>query len=221
MLGEDEATVDEDVELPPLSGDRGRVVALRYELGRETRGPFVVARSGRAVEDLDRHARSVPCADMATTPTIAPATSAVDVDTARALIEQYAASLDVDLCFQDFDREVADLPGAYAPPSGRLLLARGKDGTAAGCVALRRVDAETCEMKRLYVADGYRGVGLGRALAERLIGEARAMGYRRMCLDTLPSMNEAAALYESLGFRPIEPYYESPVVGARFLGVDL
>jgi putative acetyltransferase len=152
---------------------------------------------------------------------IEPATGDADVVDVRALFEAYQASLGVDLCFQGFDRELAGLPGDYAPPSGRLLLARDGEGRPAGCIALRGLDTETCEMKRLYVTSEHRGRGLGRALAEAVMVEARAIGYRRMCLDTLPQMTEAAALYASLGFREVEPYTVNPVGGARFLGLEL
>lgn len=148
------------------------------------------------------------------------AATAEDRAAARALFLEYQESLGVDLCFQGFDRDVAGLPGEYSPPAGRLLLAR-QDGDAVACVALRRLDARTCEMKRLYVRQSQRGQGLGRRLAEAVIAEARRIGYERMRLDTLPTMTEAAALYADLGFREIEPYYENPVEGARFLQLEL
>ncbi|HEY6050355.1 MAG TPA: GNAT family N-acetyltransferase [Thermoanaerobaculia bacterium] len=138
----------------------------------------------------------------------------------RALLVEYQASLDVDLGFQGFEREVAELPGSYAPPSGRLLLARA-DGRVCGCVALQPISADVCEMKRLYVRPGCRGSGLGRLLATRLLDDARAIGYRTVCLDTLPSMTRAAAMYEALGFEEIPPYRHNPVPGSRFMALSL
>jgi ribosomal protein S18 acetylase RimI-like enzyme len=155
-----------------------------------------------------------------TSPAIEHAAGPKDVEAVRTLFLDYQESLGVDLCFQGFDRELAELPGDYAPPEGSLLVARAEDGIVA-CVALRRLDPQTCEMKRLYVRPTQRGLGLGRALAEAVIAEARRIGYVRMRLDTLPSMTEAAALYERLGFRDIEPYTANPVPGARFLQLEL
>jgi putative acetyltransferase len=148
------------------------------------------------------------------------ATSVDQIATARMLFKEYEASLGIELTFQGFAREVAELPGAYAPPAGRLLLATG-GAEPAGCVALRPLEGGICEMKRLYVRPTARGARLGRRLAETVIREARAIGYARMRLDTLPSMKEAFALYQTLGFREISPYYETPIVGTRFMELDL
>lgn len=138
----------------------------------------------------------------------------------RTLLREYAASLGLDLCFQGFDRELAELPGEYASPLGQLLL--GIAGTdVAGCVALRPIGDDVCEMKRLYVRPAWRGAGLGRRLVEAIIGEARRIGHRSMRLDTLPSMGTAIALYERLGFRPVAPYRYNPVEGAMFMELDL
>jgi len=139
-----------------------------------------------------------------------------DVEEVRALVREYAASLPFALDFQDFDRELNELPGDYAPPKGALLLARG-----AGCVGLRPIDKTTCEMKRLYVRPSARGTGLGRRLAEAAITEARTLGYKRMRLDTVPGMDSAQSLYERLGFEDIAPYRANPIPGARFLELQL
>jgi putative acetyltransferase len=146
--------------------------------------------------------------------------AAADIPTVRALFEEYAAGLGVSLCFQKFDEELAGLPGAYAPPSGRLLVA-WEDGTAAGCIALRQLTEGRCELKRLYVRPAFRGRGLGRLLANRALEEAAAAGHESACLDTLPSMTEAVALYRALGFVPTEPYCHNPVPGALFFTKSL
>ena len=126
-----------------------------------------------------------------------------EIEQVRSLFQAYAAWLDVDLCLQDFGRELAALPGSYAPPRGRLLLARA-GGEAAGCVGLRPLDHDRCEMKRLWVEPGFAGRGIGRRLAETIVAAGRALGYRAMRLDTLPDRQKAARhLYRSLGFREI------------------
>jgi len=149
------------------------------------------------------------------------ASSADEIDQARGLFREYEAWLGLDLCFQNFEKELAELPGAYAPPTGRLLLAFENDQLA-GCVALRKLSDGVCEMKRLFLRPQSHGQGRGRELAERIINEARDAGYKRMRLDTLPEqMGKAIALYRSLGFKEIEPYYENPVAGAMFMELDL
>jgi GNAT superfamily N-acetyltransferase len=143
------------------------------------------------------------------------------IDQARALFREYEAWLNLDLCFQNFEKELAELPGAYAPPTGRLLLAFENDELA-GCVALRRLSDEVCEMKRLFLRPQFHGRGLGRELARRIIDEARVIGYQRMRLDTLSEqMGSAIALYGALGFREIAPYYQNPVPGALFMELRL
>ena len=152
--------------------------------------------------------------------TTRPARLPDELRTVRALLREYETELGVDLGFQGFEQELAGLPGDYVAPRGTLLVAE-VDGVAAGCVALRALDADACEMKRLYARPAFRGRGVGRALAAAVIAEAKAIGYARMRLDTLPVMSEAQALYARIGFREIPPYRENPVPGTRFLELDL
>lgn len=146
------------------------------------------------------------------------ASSAAHFAEARTLFEEYAAQLGVDLCFQGFSAELAVLPEMYGAPTGRLLLAR-RDGQLLGCIGVRRLksDPDACEMKRLYVRDAARGAGLGRRLAEASMAAARALGYRRMVLDTLATMTAARALYGQLRFTDRTPYYDNPTPGVSYL----
>lgn len=149
------------------------------------------------------------------------ATTPNDIEQARVLFQEYEASLGISLCFQNFAHELASLPGEYAPPRGRLLLAREFDQLV-GCVALRPVGLTTCEMKRLFLRPAYRSRGLGRVLVEAVIEEARKIGYTNMRLDTISDrMGRAVELYKSVGFVEIEPYYDSPVDTTKFMELDL
>ncbi|MFH0134549.1 GNAT family N-acetyltransferase [Variovorax sp. VaC1] len=189
--------------------------------------------------------RPLPLADMPAVVLLVPE-AANEIDAVRAIFRDYAASLNIDLDFQDFDGELAELPGEYAEPRGNLLLAlvdpanvkedagrqaptlQRANGTLAhiaGCCALRPLDnvdyANAAEMKRLYVRPGFRGLGLGRQLAEATLDAARSAGYACVLLDTLDDMESARALYEDLGFAEVPPYYHNPVAGAHYLKVDL
>ncbi|MGB4117282.1 MAG: GNAT family N-acetyltransferase [Polaromonas sp.] len=154
---------------------------------------------------------------------ITPATPA-DFQATRQIFQEYAQQLGVDLCFQNFDAELETLPGDYAEPQGALLLAM-VDGQLAGCCALRPLDSvdypNASEMKRLYVRDSHRRLGLGRQLAEAILDAARVAGYHHVLLDTLSEMESARALYEDLNFEEIPPYYHNPIAGAHYLKVDL
>ena len=143
------------------------------------------------------------------------------IEQVRQLFREYSAWLQIDLCFQDFEKELAGLPGDYVSPFGCLWLAYDDDRLA-GCIALRKIGEGICEMKRLFLREEFRGRGLGRELIEAIIREARQIGYERMRLDTLPpKMNDAIALYRRFGFQEIEPYYDNPVTGAIFMELDL
>lgn len=149
------------------------------------------------------------------------AESPAHVAQARELFLEYAQSLGMNLCFQNFEQELAGLPGDYASPDGRLLLAE-YEGQLAGCAALHKWEIGICEMKRLYLRPSFRGKGLGRALAEAIIAEARNIGYRRMRLDTIePIMRDAVEMYRKLGFREIAPYRPNPIAGAMYMELQL
>lgn len=153
--------------------------------------------------------------------TIKQTKSAEDIEAAKTLFREYESWLGMSLCFQGFEDELANLPGKYTPPDGRLFLAY-VDETLAGCIALRKLENDICEMKRLFLRENARGQHLGNQLVEKLIDEARAIGYKKMRLDTYPpKMGKAVKLYESHGFRPIEKYYDNPHEGVLFMELDL
>jgi|SRR5688572_3312163 len=155
----------------------------------------------------------------ATDPLIRPAAPA-DIAACRELFLEYQGAIGVSLCFQDFERELAQLPGDYAPPRGGLWLAEAR-GELAGCVAFRALPANDAEMKRLYVRPAFRGLGLGRRFVDVVIAAGRAAGYEALKLDTLPSMAEAQRLYEAMGFVETSRYNDNPIGGTRFLSYDL
>jgi len=152
---------------------------------------------------------------------ISQAKSSAEVAIVRELFVEYAESLGFSLCFQNFDRELAELPGDYTPPNGRLLLARcGAD--SAGCVALHNLEPGVCEIKRLYVRPQFRGTGLGKMLTSTVISAAKSIGYKRVRLDTVePKMKTAVGLYRALGFREIAPYRPNPIEGAMYMELEL
>ncbi len=143
-----------------------------------------------------------------------------DLSHIRVLFREYAESLGFHLCFQDFDREMAELPGFYAPPEGRILIARWCDEVA-GCVAMKKLGDGICEMKRFYVRPAFRGKRIGEALANTIIEEAKFADYERMRLDTVPTMQSAIRIYEAMGFKDTEPYVYNPIPGVRYLELNL
>ena len=143
-----------------------------------------------------------------------------EIEQVRQMFREYRQSIGTDLCFQNFEAELATLPGAYAAPRGRLYLGLSA-GKAACCAGLRPCDELAAEMKRLYVRPGYRGHGYGWILAKAIIADATSLGYKKLVLDTLPTMKAAQAMYESLGFRDIEPYTFNPIAGTRYMGLEL
>jgi putative acetyltransferase len=168
-----------------------------------------------------RNSSVSPVPSVANGLTFAQAQSLTQIAQARELFLEYAQSLGFSLCFQNFDKELAELPGDYAPPAGCLLLAE-HEGALAGCVALHELEERICEMKRLYVRSAFRGKGLGRALAEAVINAARDIGYHHMRLDTVePVMQDAVALYRLLGFKEIAPYRPNPIAGAMYMELKL
>jgi ribosomal protein S18 acetylase RimI-like enzyme len=143
-----------------------------------------------------------------------------EIENVKQLFLEYAESLNFDLCFQNFDEELQQLPGRYSPPEGRLLIALN-DNKPAGCAALRKHNEHTCEMKRLYVKPEFRHFGLGKILVDKLLDEAKMIGYKKMILDTVPSMESARKIYESIGFKETKPYYYNPQPGTIFMSINL
>ena len=149
------------------------------------------------------------------------ANSPEQIQEARTLFREYETGLGISLCFQNFEQELANLPGDYQPPDGRLLLCE-HDGSVAGCIALRKLEPGICEMKRLFIRPEFRGKGLGKSMVQAIIQEARELGYRNMRLDTLPGrMDKAIALYRSLGFKEISPYYQNPSPETLYMELNL
>ena len=172
-------------------------------------------------QKIPPHSCVPPVSSVAKNPSFCQAETPSQIAQIRELFLEYAESLGFSLCFQNFDQELARLPGDYAPPEGRLLLAEYA-GQPAGCVALHKLEPGICEMKRLYLRPQFRGKGLGRALADRIIAEARQVGYHCMRLDTVePVMKDAVAMYRKYGFRDIAPYRPNPIAGAMYMELQL
>jgi len=186
----------------------------------ERRHPYPLERAARTATCLTARMRAGMPALLNVMKLIQAQTSE-EIEQARQLFKEYAAWLEIDLCFQNFEKELAELPGDYALPGGRLLLAYD-NGELAGCIALREIDDGICEMKRLFLREKFRGKGRGRSLIDAITGEAKQVGYERMRLDTLPpKMDKAIALYMELGFKEIDAYYNNPVPGAIFMELSL
>src|ERR1700704_363593 len=167
------------------------------------------------------HTPNYPVSPVVERFSIVQAESPAQIAQGRELFLEYAQSLGFSLCFQNFDKELAGLPGDYTPPDGRLLLAE-YDSQLAACVALHKLEPGMCEMKRLYLRSQFRGKGLGRAIADRIIAEARLIGYRRMRLDTVePVMKDAVAMYRKIGFKEVAPYRPNPIAGALYMELEL
>jgi putative acetyltransferase len=203
---------------------RGRKALQKVDAASDVRAEELVSslsdEEARALVESLRSAERILEQRSSTPPLIERARSSADIATARVLMREYAAFLGADLSFQDFEKELASLPGKYAPPTGALFLAHVKTGTGgaepAGCVALRKLSPGICEMKRLFVRPEYRGLQIGRVLAVRIVEEAKSLGYGKMRLDTLDRLESAVALYRSMGFRQIPPYCRNPLPGAMF-----
>jgi putative acetyltransferase len=203
---------------------RGRKAVEKIDAASDLRTKELVSSLGeeeaRALVEHLRSAERILEKRTTTPPVIERARSSTDVATARVLMREYAAFLGADLSFQGFEKELASLPGNYAPPTGALFLARVSTGTGgaepAGCVGLRKLSPGICEMKRLFVRPEYRGLRIGRLLAVRVVEEAKTLGYEKMRLDTLDRLKGAVGLYRSMGFRQIPPYCRNPLPGAQF-----
>ena len=211
------------LELTPAGRDALREID---EVSDQRTVDLIAAVSDRDVLGLVRHMNAVErILNKGRKRAVVERATAADIPEIRSLMREYAGFLGADLSFQDFERELEGLPGKYAPPAGALLIARaaGKSGVpvAAGCAALRKIGPGVCEMKRLFVRPAFRGWGLGRQLAARIVQEARRIGYATMRLDTLERLESAVGLYRSMGFVQIPPYCKNPLPGAMFWEKDL
>jgi GNAT superfamily N-acetyltransferase len=187
-----------------LEGKRRALPVFNYDIGVMTNG----VNASQPFDDLRPQIK------------IGQAKTPREIALSRSLFEEYAAGISVDLSFQGFATELAGLPGLYSPPKGRLLLALAGE-EAAGCIALRPLDGTVCELKRLFVRPSFRGRGLGERLAQRIVEEARIIGYRTIRLDTLPSMHAAIQVYQTVGFQRCAAYYQTPLHGTVFMELEL